>query len=167
MGKTLTGGVTRKEDINLLNPQQQQLFSQALQQIGPGALESLQAATQPMSQEDLQATFQQSYVDPALQALQQQILPAIQQRFVDVGAGSSSALNQALARAASDVSTQLGSQFGQYSVGQQQLQQNALSQFLPLLGKQTTQPQFQQTQGILGPLIGTSGQLGAAYLIGR
>ena len=99
-----------------------------------------------------------------MQALQQKILPGIQQRFSDLNAGSSSALNQALAQSATDLSTSLGSQYGQFLQGQQGRQLQALSQFLPMLTQQTFQPQFQQNQGILGPLLQAGGQIGAAFI---
>jgi hypothetical protein len=166
MGKTLLGSTTRQEDVNLLTPEQQQLYSQALQSAGPGAIQSLQNQLQPQSMEDMQALFQQSYIDPALQALNQQILPAIQQRFTDANAGSSSALNQALSQSATDLSTNLGSQFGQFFQNQQGLQQNALNQFLPMLSQQTFSPVFNQQQGLAGPLIGAAGQIGAGYAMG-
>ena len=110
--------------------------------------------------------FQQTTIDPALQALQQQILPAIQQRFADANASSSSALNQALAQTATDLSTSLGSQFGQFAQGQQQLQQGARGQALPFLTQPTFQPVLEQKQGILGPLIGAAGQAASAYATG-
>ncbi len=145
----------------MLTPQQQQLFSQFLGGLGPQAQQALGGALQPTSPEDMEAMFQKSYVQPAMQTFEQQVVPGIQQRFADVGAGSSSALNQALAQSASDLSTSLGSQFGQMAQGQQQMQLQALSQFLPMLTGQTFSPQFQQQQGILGPLIGAGGQIGA------
>lgn len=149
----------------MLTPEQQQLFSQTIQQLGPDFMSSLGGFLQPQSQEDLQSTFQQSFVDPAMQTFEQQVVPGIQQRFVDAGAGSSSALNQALAQSAGDLSTSLGAQFGQFQQGQQQLQQNAISQFLPLLTGQTFSPQFQQQQGIAGPMLGALGQLGGGFMM--
>lgn len=147
----------------MLTPEQQQLFSQTLQQLGPDFMQSLGGFLQPQSQEDLQSTFQQSFVDPAMQTFEQQVVPGIQQRFVDAGAGSSSALNQALAQSAGDLSTSLGAQFGQFQQNQQQLQQNAIGQFLPLLTGQTFSPQFQQQQGLAGPMLSAIGQIGGGW----
>jgi len=166
MGRTLLGGTKRQEDIQLLSPEQQQLFSQGLQDVGPQALQSLGQSLQPQGAEELMSMFQQTTIDPALQALQQQILPAIQQRFADANASSSSALNQALAQTATDLSTSLGSQFGQFAQGQQQLQQGARGQALPFLTQPTFQPVLEQKQGILGPLIGAAGQAASAYATG-
>jgi hypothetical protein len=164
MGKTLMGGVSRKENIELLNPQQQQLFSQVLGQAGPSAGGAFQNLLAGQSPEEMQNIFQKTYVDPAMQAYQRNILPSIQQRFVDLDAGSSSALNQALAQSATDLSTSIGSQYGQFLQGQQGQQLSALAQFLPLLQQKTFQPQFQQQQGLLGPLLQAAGQIGAAFI---
>lgn len=165
MGKTLMGSTQHKGNISMLTPEQQQLFSQALGQLGPDFLSTFSSFLQPQGPGDYQDVFQQSFVDPAMQALQTQIAPAIQQRFVDANAGSSSALNQALAQSATDLSTSLGSQFGQFMQGQQGLQQQALGQFMPLLGQQTFSPMIQKREGILGPLIGAAGALGAGALM--
>lgn len=147
----------------MLTPEQQQLFSQSIQQLGPDFLQSMQGFLQPQSQEDMQAAFQQSYVDPAMQTFEQQVVPGIQQRFVNEGAGSSSALNQALAQSAGDLTTSLGAQFGQYQQNQQQMQQNAIGQFLPLMSQQTFNPQFQEQQGLAGPLINAIGNIGGGW----
>lgn len=149
----------------MLTPEQQQLYSQALGQLGPDFLGGLGQFLQPQGVEDYQQVFQQTYVDPAMQAYERQVLPSIQQRFADANAGSSSALNQALAQSATDLSTSLGSQFGQFMQGQQSNQLQAINQFLPLLTGQTFSPLLQQQQGILGPLIGAAGQVGAGYMM--
>lgn len=120
---------------------------------------------QPMGQEQMDDVFQKAYVDPAMKTYEQQVLPSIQQRFVDANAGASSALNQALAQSAGDLSTALGSQYGQLFQNQQQQQLQALNQFLPLMTGQTFSPMIQQQQGILGPLIQAGGQMGAAYMM--
>lgn len=147
----------------MLSPEQQQLFSQALGQLGPEAINTYSQFLQPMSQEDIQSSFQKSYVDPALQSFNQQFLPAIQERFMDSGA--SSALNQALAQGAKDLSTSLGSQYGGFMERQRAQQLGASQGFLPSLTQQTFTPNIQQQQGILGPLIGAAGQAGAGYLM--
>jgi hypothetical protein len=149
----------------MLTPEQQQLFSQALGQLGPDFLNTFSSFLQPQGAEGFQDVFQQSFVDPAMQALQTQIAPAIQQRFTDANAGSSSALNQALSQSATDLSTSIGSQYGQFLQGQQGLQQNAISQFLPLLGQQTFSPLIQENKGILGPLIQGGATVGAGAMM--
>lgn len=119
---------------------------------------------QPQSQEDLQSAFQTGVVNPLLQNYQQQILPAIQQRFVDANAGSSSALNQALSSSAQDLTTALGSQYIPFMQGQQQNTLAALGQLGGLGTQQTFQPMIEQQQGLLNPLLGLGGQLGAPLI---
>jgi len=145
----------------MLTPEQQALFSSFLTGLGPDAMATFGNLLQPMGQEQMDEVFQKAYVDPAMQTFEQQMIPAIQQRFTDSNAGSSSALNQALAQSAGDLSTALGSQYGQFFQNQQQQQLQAINQFLPLLTGQTFSPLIQQQSGILGPLIGAAGQIGA------
>lgn len=64
--------------------------------------------------------FKYGVVDPMMQQYSQAVLPALQQRFVDSNAGSSSALNQALAASAGDLTTQMGSLYLPYMQNQQQ-----------------------------------------------
>lgn len=149
----------------MLTPEQQSLLSGALTGLGPDAMSTFGSFLQPIGQDQMQDIFQQSFVDPAMQTFEQQIVPGIQQRFTDANASSSSALNQALAQSAGDLSTALGSQYGQFFQNQQQQQLQALNQFLPLITGQTFSPLIQQQQGILGPLIGAGGQMGAAAMM--
>lgn len=116
----------------------------------------------PEGYEDM---FQKAFVDPAMKVQQEQILPGIQQKYVDQEAGSSSALNQALSQSATDLSTMLGTQFGQFYQGQQTNQLEALRQLLGLTGQQTFQPYMQQRQGLAGPLMQAGGQIGAGYMM--
>lgn len=164
MGKTFKGGTKQVGTAKMLTPEQQQLFSSFLGEIAPQLQEGFGQFLQPQGMEDIQDIFQQTYVDPAQQMLQRQILPEIQQRFVGAGAGSSSALNQALAQTATDLSSSLGQQFGQFYERQRGQQLGALGTLLPLLTASTQQPMIQQQQGILGPLIGAAGTIGAAAL---
>ena len=101
-------------------------------------------------------------------SFEQQTLPAIQQRFVDANAGSSSALNQALGQSAVDLNTMLGGQMGQFAMGQQQLAQQgqlgALGTFNQALGQRAFDPIVSQKQGLAGPLIGAAGTMGAAMM---
>lgn len=161
MGDVLMGKTSHQENISMLTPEQQKLQSGLFKQLGPDFLSTFQQFLQPMGQEQMDATFQKSYVDPAMQTLQQQILPAVQQRYADANAGSSSALNQALAQSAADVSTQLGSQYGQFQQNQQLQQLQALGLMQPYLTGQTFTPLLQQQEGILGPLINAAGAIGA------
>lgn len=157
MGKSLMGGSKISGTQSNLTPEQKQYLQSVLGGIGPQARAGYESLLQPMDAQSQQNLFNQSYIQPAQQALERNILPAIQQRFVDVGAGRSSALNQALSQAATDVSTQLGSQMG----GFQQQQQQQLLQALSLLSgqglQQTQQPVVSQSQGLLGGILGGVG----------
>lgn len=95
---------------------------------------------------------------------EQQVLPAIQQRFGDANAGSSSALNQALGQSAADLSTMLGGQMGQFRQGEKINQLQALNLLGNMSGQKLQDPIIQQKQGILGPLIGAGGQAAGAWL---
>jgi hypothetical protein len=158
MGKTIMGSSGNQ---SLLTKPQQQLQNQFFQ-YGPQAAEAFGQFVQPYDPAQFESLFQKAFVDPAMLQYERSVLPAIQQRFVDQGGGSSSALNQALAQSATDVSTMLGSQMGQFYQGQQANQLNAINALLGLSNQRTFQP-YQQ-QGILGGLLGLGGQVGAAYL---
>lgn len=147
----------------MLTPEQQAGLSQILTGLGPQFSSTLGGIMAPGSAEEMQNLFQQTYVAPAMQAMEQQIMPAIQQRFADAGAGSSSALNQALSQSAKDLSTSLGSQYGQFLQNQQAQQLQAAGLFSPLLASQTFSPMISKQSGILGPLIQAGGQIGSAF----
>lgn len=115
--------------------------------------------------------YQKGLVDPTIQTYQEQVLPSIQERFIDANAGSSSALNQALAKSATDLSSGLSGQLaGLLYQGQQQGAQNqlgALSQILSLLGQRSFDPIVQGPQtGVLKDLLVTGAKVGAASLGG-
>ena len=155
MGKLLMGGTEHVGNVGLLTPQQQNFLTQAMGGLGQMG--------QPMGPEQFGEMFQKSYVDPMQQILQRQIIPAIKEQFLGEESGSS-ALNQALAQSATDLTTALGSQYmGQYGQEQNRILQ-ALGALGGLSGQRTFEPMIQQNQGILGPLIGSLGQLGGAYL---
>lgn len=133
-----------------MGQQGQQAYSQFLQPYNPQQYENL---------------FQKSVVDPTMQTYNQQIIPGIQQHFVDANASSSSALNQALTQSATDLGTMLGSQQLDFFKQQQANQLSALSGLGGLAGQQTFTPLISQKQGILGPLIGAAGKIGAAAML--
>ncbi len=163
MGNTLMGS---QGQTSLLSPDQQQFFSSLFGGGGGGlggqAGQAYQQFLQPQSQEDLQSGFQKGVVDPMLQTYEQQVVPALQQRFVDANASSSSAMNQALGQSAQDLTTSLGAQYLPYMQGQQQNTLQALSQVGGLAGQQTSQP-YQQ-QGALPALFQGLGTAGAGAM---
>jgi len=149
------------QQSNFLNStlsQTQQPVNQALMQLLGGN-----------SNEQLMDFYQKGVVDPSLQTYSQQILPAIQERFLDANAGSSSALNQALAKSATDLSAGLSGRLSELVLqGQQDNSRNqmgGLSLILQLLGQRTFDPIVQgPNTGILKDLIGVGGQAAAAYI---
>ena len=153
MGKA-TGSTKHTGDVPMGTPEQMEYLSQVLQGLGPQAQSAFQQFLQPYDQEQFQGLFQQSFIDPAMQTFEQQVLPAVQQRFVDANAGSSSALNQALGQSAADLSTMLGGQMGQFYQNQQGNQLQALNTLGGMSGQKMQEPIIQQKQGYLGPLIG-------------
>lgn len=166
MGKTALGGTQLGPSADLLAPEQRQFLSGILGNAAPQAGEAYSQFLQPQSMGDYQSLFEQSYINPAMQAFNRQVLPSIQQQFVDANAGSSSALNQALAEAATDVTTNLGSQFGQFFQNQQQNRLGALGQLGGLTGQRTFEPTTETTQGWLGPLLGALGGVAGGALGG-
>lgn len=167
MGSSALGGY-KQGQVPLQTSQQSQFMNQLLNSIGPEAVQYFSGQfTQPTGGEYMDV-FQQSVVDPSLLAYRQQVLPAIEARYERANAGSSSALNQALAQSASDLTTLLGGQLGQFyesEAGRQQANRtNALNALLSAMGQQTFQPYVQQQQGWLGPALSAAGSIGAAFL---
>ena len=160
------GGSTHEQNISMLTPQQQQFFNSLINPQNQGlAQQNIQQGLQPYNPQDYQDVFQKAYVDPAMQTFNQQVLPAVQQRFVDANAGSSSALNQALAQSASDLTTALGSQYGNFYQNQQNRGNDILKMLMQMGGQQTFQPVVSQSGGILGPTIGAAGTVGAGAMM--
>lgn len=151
MGKTFLGGATRGENIDLLSPEQQQYLGSAM-----GGMEQM---GQQMDPEAFQQMFQKSFVDPAQQTMQRQIIPGIKEQFMGMEESGSSALNQALAQSATDLSTAMGSQLmNQYNIGQQR-QMGALGQLGQMAGQRTFAPMIHEQEGILGNIIDALGRI--------
>lgn len=121
---------------------------------------------QPYNQEAFGELFQKSFIDPAQQALQRQIIPGIKEQFLGLDESSSGSLNRALAQSATDVATGLGSQYMNFYNQQQDNKLNALGQLGALSGQRTFEPHIQQTQGLAGPIISALGQVLAGYAMG-
>jgi hypothetical protein len=127
-------------------------------------VEIFQQILQPQTPEQFQDLYQQAFIDPAMRTYEQQVVPSIQQRFVEAGASSSSALNQALGQSAADLSTMIGSQAGQFYQQQQGQQLNALQLLNQLAGQRAVEPIVKQKQGMAGPLIGAAGTMAGGFL---
>lgn len=142
--------------MNLLTPEQQQYLSQA-----GGFYQNALQGTSPEEQEQL---FQQSYVAPAMKQFQETLVPQLQQRFLGADTSESSALNQALASAASDLTQGLASQKAQF--GQQQFQnQMAAAQGLTGVGQANVQqPYVTPYQSTIDKILEAAGQVGGAAL---
>jgi len=155
IGKTMLGGVTHEGNVDLLSPSQQQYLGSAM-----GGLSQMGQQQDP---QQFQEMFQKSFVDPAQQQMQRQIIPGIKESFMGMDESGSSALNQALSQSATDLSTSLGSQqMNQYNLGQNR-QMGALGQLGQMAGTKTFEPMIQQQQGLAGPLIGAAGQIGGGW----
>lgn len=145
----------------LMTPEQKQFLNSLITGVGPQAQSAFPGLLQGYSED----TFQKGVIDPAMRTYQQQVLPALEQRYGDMNAGSSSALNQALVQSSQDLSNVLaGQRIGyQQMTGQQQL--GALQQILGLLGQRSFDPIVQGPQGgLLKDLVGVAGQLGSAAI---
>jgi len=140
MGKTMLGGVSHEGNVDLLTGEQQKYLSGQMQGQDP---------------QQFQNMFQKSFVDPAQQIMQRQIIPGIKEQFMGMDESGSSALNQALSQSATDLTSSLGSQMmNQYNLGQNRgMQAAGTKQFSPMIHEQ---------QGILGDIIKMIGSLGAA-----
>ena len=167
MGSILQGSAKYSGSAPLMSKQQSAAMNQAVQGLGGQANQALNQFLQPYDPSQFQDLFQQAFVDPAMMQYERNVLPAIQQRFGDANAGSSSALNQALGQSAADISTMIGGQAGQFFQQQQGNQLNAMQILNQLLGQRSFDPIIQQRQGLLGPAIGAAGQAAGGYLYGR
>ena len=181
MGKTMLGSSKHEKDINMLTKDQSRFLSSVL---SPGTASKAKRNYQQFLEsgidygiEDMLAAdpeaFKKGVVDPMMQQYNQQVLPATQQRFVDANAGSSSALNQALASGANDLTVQMGQMYLPFLQNKEEMradlykQQNAnrltaLSGLNSLAGQQTFTPLISKREGIAGPLINAAGNMAGA-----
>jgi len=167
MGKTLMGGISQEGNIDFLTPEQQAFLTNILGSQGGAANQAYGEFLQPSSPEQFQEFYQKSFIDPAQQALQRQIIPEIKENFLGLNESGSSALNRALAQSATDVSALLGQgMMGQYNQ-QQSNKLSALGGLGGLSGQRTFEPLINQQQGILGQLLGAAGTAGGMYFGGR
>lgn len=191
MGKSLkstifgTPGGEVKGYTSPYNRQQLDLLNQVVAQAGPMLASSditkmpgYQTAQKSLMSlagyrpEEIKEQYQQQFVNPAMQTFTQDIIPAIQQKYANVGATRSSALNQSLAQAGENLGTQLSSQLaGLLDAAKQrqlaaapalaQVSSMPFSQALSLLSPAMAQSQTpiisQGKQGILGSALGAIG----------
>ncbi len=161
-----------------MTKEQSKFLKKTLGNVGGDFSNVLMQLLNPQEQgQQFEDQFQKGVVQPTMQTYQQDILPSLEQRYSDVGAGSSSALNQALTRSSEDLTNLLaGQRIGyqgqqqQYGLQNQQLrqqaQQGALQQIMNLVGQRAYQPIVQgPTEGLIKPLIGAGGQAAAASIL--
>lgn len=104
----------------ILNPQQIDLLGDLISQAKMGNQNALGYLNQILSNDpEAISAFQQ----PAMQEFEEDIIPSILERFSGLGARSSSALNQTLGRAATNLETNLNAQ-------RSQLKSNAINQLM-------------------------------------
>jgi len=152
---------------NLMTGEQSKLLKQALSGVGGDFSGVLKQLLNPQeSSGAFEDQFQKGVVDPTMKMYQQDILPGLEQRYADIGAGSSSALNQALIGSSEDLTNLLAGQRinyqGQQQASRQNAQNSALQTIMGLMGQKQFQPIVQgPTEGLIKPLIGAAGQVGA------
>lgn len=148
--KSVPGQFTQQ---SLYDPQQ----LSALQQIIEMALGGLQNPAKGF----------EPFAQSARQNFQENTLPGIFERFTSLGKGaqSSGAFQGMLARGASDLESGLAQGASQFGQQQQGLLQNLLGMGLRPTFENVYQPrQASGLEGLLSPLLGAAGQLGAGYL---
>jgi len=138
----MLGGATHEGNVDLLTGQQQGFLSNQMQGQDPQQFEDM---------------FQKSFVDPAQQQMQRQIIPGIKEQFMGMDETGSSALNQALSQSATDLSSSLGSQrMNQWNLGQ--------NRGMSAAGTKQFSPMIHEQQGILGDIIKAIGAIAGAAI---
>ena len=163
MGKTLMGQNARQTGAaQTMDPSQLKFLQQLLPALTGQAQGAYSDLLQPYSEE----MFQQSVVDPAMKTYEQQMLPQLQQQFVDANANSSSALNQALAQSAGDMSNLLAGQRLNLQQNVAGRQQGALQGMSGLLGAKSFDPIVQGPQaGLLKDIMQMLGSVGGGMMM--
>ena len=151
-GNFFTGQKPSYDQVPVMNPQQMEQIQQILGGLqGPtgSGMDYLQGilSDDPQSYADFEAPYKQQF--------EQETVPMIAERFAGLNAGSSSALNQTLGQAGSDLSTTLAGLRANLKGG-------AMSQLQGLLGM-GMQPTHQTmyNPGYGGALGALGGSLGA------
>lgn len=140
-------------NVNLLTPEQSSFLANILQGSQGLASNSYGNLLQQYNPESYNSFYQQSFVKPAQEMLQRQIIPQIKENFLGLDESASGALNRALAQSASDVSTQIGQGIlNQYNVHNQN-QLGALSSLNALLGRQSIEPIVHSRPSLLSVLL--------------
>lgn len=155
------GGSENLGNVNLLTPEQSNYLSSSLSPNG-----NYSEFLQPYDPQNFQDLFQKSFVEPAQQHLQRDIIPALKEGFLGLDESGSGALNRALAQSATDVSTGLGQQYMNFYNQQQANKLGALGQLGGMAGQHTFMPHINQIQGLLPGILNALAGLGGSYLKG-
>lgn len=147
-----------------------------------GSRDILLDTLKPKTEADLSRQFDEQIGTRAMQQFTRATLPNVQSQFAQLGAGRSSALNQAMAAAGQDLATDLASQRQQYLQSQRQFQLQAgqaaqsaatlpLAQQMQLFGPamaSATTPMVQGSQpGALSQALSFAGPIAAQYALGK
>ena len=122
-----------------LGGQLNNLLPQALQGF-TAANQSLQQQLQPFDPTNTTNFFNTSIKDPSVRAFQQDIVPGISERFAGKNALRSGAFGRTLARAGSDLSSNLGAQLGNLLFQGEQAHLNRQNQAAGQLASQSLLP---------------------------
>lgn len=180
----LFGKKEKIQQLPTISPQQQQLLERLLSAINPQQLNVQRQPTFQAGQNYLQQLLggdTSEFEAPLMRQFQEQIIPGLAERFSGAGAGgqSSSAFQQALGAAGSDLAERLGSLRGQLKLqalpqsleyalapGQRNLQTAGLG-----LGSSSFENLLRpRTSGLLGGLLGGASSglgFGLGSLLGR
>lgn len=153
----LTGKDDKIKDYSPYTDEQEQFINRILQKTGPlndQGMDYLRSilSNDPAAFSDFEAPYQQQF--------QEETIPAILERFSSLGASSSSALNNSLARAGKDLSMGLASQRANLkdsALGRlQQFNQTGLTQQKQPYVKQGSPGALSALSPMAGPLAGNA-----------
>lgn len=158
--KFLFGRKDKIKDRPNFDEDQLELLSQAIEQAKAGNQNAFDYLNQILS-DDPEAM--EAFNAPAMQEFEEDIIPSILERFSGLGARSSSALNQTLARAGQKLSTNLNAQ-------RQQLKGNAVNSLLSYsqlgLTPKTSPYVKEGQQGLLNSVAPAAAKAATAYFGG-
>ena len=139
LSEFLLGRPQQVQQLSRFNPEQQQVFSQLLSQLG-----------QNIGQQDFSGIEKE-----ARRGFEQQTIPTILERLTAMGGGRSSALGQQLGAAGANLESQLGAQRSQYN--QRQLQMLLGAGLSPSVENVVMPEQQGLIQALLSALAGGAG----------
>lgn len=139
LSEFLLGRPQQVQQLSRLNPEQQQVFSQLLSQLGQG-----------LGQQDFSGIEKE-----ARRGFEQKTIPTILERLTAMGGDRSSAIAQQLGSAGANLESQLGAQRGQYN--QQRLNMLLGAGLSPSVENVVMPEQQGLIQALLSALAGSAG----------